>query len=1135
MTRNSILLLLALLGVLFAKAQPFSPERTGGVYYAYAVADAQRIDMPDGYTPFYISHYGRHGSRWLPTESRYHWVMSHFGDDRNLTPLGRDVKRRLKKICKNVEGNGGQLTPLGKRQHRDIARRMAANYPEVFSDQPSAAEGSLRVRARSTVVPRCRASMLAFLDALPCKGVAGETSPAFMYYMNHESDELKAYSSRVRGRANISPDRFVNALFRQSPFNGNRNTALRLLSEMHTIASDMQDVPLSISLWDIFTREEMLAVHAANDERMTLCNGDTPLNFGIAARSSVALWQNIVEEADSMIASGGHGASLRFGHDTALFRLLTLLRMDLPGESMEDIVPMAANLQMVFLRKASGEQQVEGSEKDSDSVLVSFLHNEQPRPLALLPPLSSSPSSFFYLWADVKRAVAARIHELEHQRQLSALSTMVGTDQANTRTAGLFGKGSEEKGQTLPAVLVPHGQTFWTAQTQPTEQKCIAPYYYRDTLFYGFRASHWLVGGCTQDYGSFTVSVKDGAGSATAEGTPFNHQQELSHPHYYAVSLPQEHVRLELTALSHCAMLRVMPRRDGLLTIVVRANSDEHEGGVSLDARRRQVYGFNPVHRIYQGWGERAGFSGHFLLEYADSLVGSESLDQAVSLTFMGRRDQPVVLKMATSFTSREGAERNLRAEGNTTFEQMMEQCANRWMERFHAIDVCDPDTARVNQFYGALYRASFLPREMSDADGCYPLFAGRTNSQANPSGSIRYGDFSMWDTYRAQHPLLCIIAPEQTAQMMQSLVGMADEGGWLPIFPCWNSYTAAMIGDHCSSVLADAYVKDIRGFDAPKAYRYMRRNAFEQPATYKEYENGMGRRALASYLKWGYIPLEDSVKEAFHQQEQTSRTLEYAYDDFCVAQMAQALDSDGGVQPVPSYSADYDELMRRSENWRNVINPLTGYADGRHAPLPAKKKGRTASKQGAWLGNQDVVSRQPYITEGATCHYTWYVPQNIPGLIALMGGEEPFVEKLDSMFTQGRYWHGNEPCHQVAWLYSLAGHPEKTVQRVGHILQTEYNDSPGGLSGNDDAGQMSAWQVFASLGFYPVCPATPQYVLGGSRFQQVTLNQPGRKPFVIRCSPDGQYRLNGQPLQNGYTISHADLLRGGELLLPAM
>ena len=1146
-------------------AQPFSPERTAGIYFAYPVTESASI-CPEGYIPFYISHYGRHGSRWLPSAERYDWVMAQFQDKRNLTPLGKTVRRRLKKICRNASGHAGALTPLGAAQHHGIASRMVQSYPEVFGlDSTAASSIGARIQARSSTSPRCRASMLAFCDELkslpsllsPHSSFSIETHPADMAYINHESSELKALTARTQRQPDISTDRFLTALFKE-PSAISPDNALKLLGELHTIASDMQDIPLDISLWDCFTPEEMLAVHDANNERMTICNGDTIVNDGIAARSSIPLWQNIVSEADSMIASGGHGASLRFGHDTALFRLLTLLQLQLPSTVMEDIVPMAANLQMVFFR---GERcEVRGER--NDSILVLFLLNEKPcRIKGNLSPLTSHLSpltshlSPLYLWVDVKEAMAQRIHDLEHQRQLTALNTMVGTAPANTLSAGLFGKGSEEHGQTLPAVLVPNGQTFWTPQTRATEKKCVAPYYYQDTLFQGIRASHWLVGGCTQDYGSFTVMAHK-----ANEHHPviFSHSEEISHPHYYSVILPHEQLRLELTGLSHSAMLRVTPLKDGPVTIVVEANSDEQEGHVAIDAEKREVWGYNPVHRIYQGWGESAGFNGHFVLRYDESPIATEEQQQAVSLTFKGSRNQPIVLRMATSFTSHEGAERNLRAEAaNLSFEQMEQSCLDLWTQRLHTIDVDDSDTARVNQFYGALYRASFLPREMSDCDGSYPIFShglsrtitdedntsfnhglsriftGRDESDSVrvspwPNTVVRYGDFSLWDTYRALHPLLCIIAPEKSAQMMQSLVGMAQEGGWMPIFPCWNSYTAAMIGDHAASVLADAYVKGIRNFDANTAYRFLRQNAFEKPHSIEEYQNGMGRRALDSYLKYGYIPLEDSVKEAFHQQEQTSRTLEYAYDDFCVAQLAKGLQMEdfrpqtAGQRPqtAADLEEDYAELMRRSENWRNVVNPKTGWADGRFL-------------SGSWLNNTDLTSRQPFITEGAVCHYTWYVPQNVPGLMELMSGREAFTSRLDTMFSEGRYWHGNEPCHQVAWLYSLAGLPEKTRQQVSRILQTEYNDTPGGLSGNDDAGQMSAWQVFANLGFYPVCPGTPQYVLGGAQFQQVTLNQPGHKPFVIRRAADAQYRLNGQPLDKPILMHH-HLQHGGVLEIPS-
>ena len=1119
----------------------WSPERSGGVYFAYPVQTPQILQIPDGFEVFYVSHYGRHGSRWLPDQERYDWVWEHFRDKKNLTKQGREVRKKLDFIVRNARGNAGQLTLLGAQQHRDIARRMVNRFPQAFSGDDT------RILARSSTVPRCRASMLAFCDELQrqVKGlqVNPTTDAADMAWINHESAELKALSKATKRLPLISPERFVSQFFTVPSVVDN---PAKLLSEFHTIASDMQDIPLDIDLFKYMTREEMEAVHDANNERMTIVNGLTPLNDGIPARSSIALWENIEREADEIIEERGHGASLRFGHDTALYRLLTLLQLILPGEGMEDFLPMAANLQMVFCRPVDSTSRYTGipeyrntalseyrnsgitESRNPEDILVAFLLNEQPLNL----PISSAMDGFFR-WQDVKSFVHAHLHELEHVRQLAALNTMVGTAPANTRTAGLFGKGSEEHGQTLPAVLVPNGQTFWTPQTRQTEKKCVAPYYYTDSLFQGIRASHWLVGGCTQDYGSFTLAALRHADETTVQrGTRFSHADETSHPYYYAVTLPDEQLRMELTALSHSAIVRVTPTADGPLTIVLTVNSDEQEGHAEVAIGGGSVYAYNPVHRIYQGWGERAGFSGHLFMTYDAEPTACRQSDQKVQLTFDGRRGLPIEVRLSTSFTGLDGATRN--HEFTLSFDEMAQKNVDAWIRRLHTIDVEDPDTARVNQFYSALYRASFLPREMSDVDGCYPRFSppppppqGRgyyidkfmippTEVSKLPSlgegqgvGSLAsFGDFSMWDTYRALHPLYNIIVPDLSGQMMQSLVRMYEEGGWLPIFPCWNSYTAAMIGDHCSSVLADACVKGIRGVDYEKAYEAMRKNAMESPKTFDEYKNGMGRRALTSYLKYGYIPLEDSVMEAFHTKEQTSRTLEYAYDDFCVAQLARALGK----------TDDYQQLMQRSENWRNVINPQTGYADGRHA-------------DGSWENNTDLVHRKPYITEGATCHYTWYVPQNVAGLIDLMGGKTAFSSKLDSMFTQGRYWHGNEPCHQVPWLFSLAGQPEKTRQWVRHILDTEYNDTAGGLSGNDDAGQMSAWQVFAMMGFYPVCPGTTEYVLGAPTLRRITLNQPSGRPFVIECdNPDASPVLNGVRLDRP-VLDHSGIVSGGRLV----
>jgi len=404
------------------------------------------------------------------------------------------------------------------------------------------------------------------------------------------------------------------------------------------------------------------------------------------------------------------------------------------------------------------------------------------------------------------------------------------------------------------------------------------------------------------------------------------------------------------------------------------------------------------------------------------------------------------------------------------------------------------------------------LPRVFNDVDGSYPSFAKGTPIRKIEKGDY-YDDFSMWDTYRALHPLLTIIDPKRDGEMVQSLVEKYKQGGWLPIFPCWNSYTAAMIGDHCISVIGDAYIKGIKGFDVETAYKAMRQNAFQSPASFEDYKNGMGRRALTSYTKYGYIPLEDSVPEAFHMNEQVSRTLEYAYDDYVLAQVARKLGK----------MSDYKLLAKRAKNWQNVIDKRTGYAQGRHA-------------DGTFLNADNAFGFARFITEGAPCHYTWYVPQDVQGLVEWMGGKNKFVSKLDSMFSELRYWHGNEPCHQIAYLYNYVGEPWKTQKLVCHIRNTEYVNAPGGLSGNDDAGQMSAWYVFSAMGFYPVCPGNPYYVIGSPAFEKMTIRLENGKEFVVKAhgvSAENIYiqsaTLNGKRFENSY-ITHKQILEGGIL-----
>ena len=730
------------------------------------------------------------------------------------------------------------------------------------------------------------------------------------------------------------------------------------------------------------------------------------------------------------------------------------------------------------------------------------------------------------------------------------VDTRIGTANSTTATAGRFGKGSEEHGHTLPAVLEPHGMTFWTPQTRDTEQKCVCPYYYKDARLQGFRASHWIVGGCTQDYGSFTLMPAASRKHLDAVGRSvlLRHDTEIATPAFYCIRLP--HVLCEMTGRSRSAIFRFTFEDAKHAYLIFETNSDEQEGEIHFDPEMAQIWATNPVHRIYQGWGESAGMTSYAVVQLRPGDFGDWG--QRGNRLWIRMRNTDIVVKMGTSFTSAAGAERNLLTEiPHWDFDLTRAELEQIWQRQFwkigapvitqtEGVDIANStllptlgkDKGVAAAFAAALYHSSFLPHVLNDVDGQYPGFAGSGIKQL-PHGRNYYDDFSAWDTYRALHPLLNIISPKESADMMQSLVLKYQQGGWLPIFPCWNSYTSAMIGDHCAAILAEAYKKGIRDFDSETAYKGMRKNAFAvlSPLVLAEkaeatpsltlslYKDGKGRRALDSYIQYGYIPLEDSVPDAFHQREQTSRTLEYAYDDYAVAEMARMLGHD----------EDYQILNQRSHNWANVINPATGWADGRHADgqfLTTDKSSFATTKD----------ARPTYITEGWPCHYTWYVPHDVAGLIELMGGKERFVSRLDSVFNAGLYWHGNEPCHQVAYLFDYAGEPWRTQYWVRHILRTEYNDRPGGLSGNDDAGQMSAWYIFSCLGFYPVCPVSGEYAIGSPVFPEVELPLENGKVFRI-IAHNASYRniyiqsakKDGIPMESPF-FTHDDLLAGSTL-----
>ncbi len=713
------------------------------------------------------------------------------------------------------------------------------------------------------------------------------------------------------------------------------------------------------------------------------------------------------------------------------------------------------------------------------------------------------------------------------------VNPLIGTAPGTTISAQRHSTAdTEPKGQTVPFAGVPFAMTHWTPQTRATEEKCIAPYYYDDSAFQGFRGSHWMSGSCTQDYGSVTIMpMKETLQVAPREwASTYSRDTEISTPAYYKVHLEDYDITAEATGTARAGLLRFTYQDSGTAYIVVQPNSDEQVGFVEIYPKQQTIVGYNPVHRIYQGWGQPAGFSGYFVAifdrpfetygtwkgttVFSDSTTTRGNGDFPVGAYGRFQLDENDTLRVmvGTSFTSFRQALGNLDAEmQDWDFDPVRERAEQAWNEALNTISVQGGTEEQKEIFYTALYHSMLLPREFSDVSGTYPGFARDTLIHV-ATGFTYYEDFSLWDTYRALHPLLTILEPDRVKDMIRSLIAKAEMGNWLPIFPCWNNYTAAMIGDHAVSPIVDAYMKGITDFDAELAYKYMIKNATRLPS-YQEYVDGKGRRALDSYVRYGYIPLEDSVKEAFHQQEQVSRTLEYAYDDFVIAQLARELGE----------KEDYASLIGRAQNYRNVFDTTTGFVRGRHI-------------NGAWVTPFDPAEAQSYITEGTPWQYTWYVPHDVQGLIDLMGGRERFITRLDEVFEQGHYWHGNEPSHQIAYLYDYAGAPWKTQQRVRTIMEEEYSTGPGGLSGNDDTGQMSAWYVFSALGFYPVCPGLPYYALGTPLFEEVTLTLKNGKQFTIRAenvSDTNQYiqsaTLNGEPFQRPW-IRHQEITAAGSL-----
>ncbi len=710
---------------------------------------------------------------------------------------------------------------------------------------------------------------------------------------------------------------------------------------------------------------------------------------------------------------------------------------------------------------------------------------------------------------------------------------LIGTGLSSGPNGIKHNQGSEGWSQDIPAVSTPFGMTQWTPQTRDTESKCVSPYYYGGKKIQGFRGTHWLGGSCTQDYGSFTIMPITGYLKTFADerSCAYSHENEISTPAYYSCLLLQDHLTyVEMTGTARSGFFKFSYIDKTDVKILITPNSDEGQGYIKVDPEKQEIYGYNPVHRIYQGWGQPAGFSGYFVVRFNKPLDSygcyfqMEDLKEQAEISgkpdigayaaFNVNKDDVIMAKVGTSFTSIEEARANLDAEiPHWDFKKTKAETEQIWNEAFSTVQLKGGKTEDYTTFYTALYHSMLYPRTFSDVDGSYPSFDGNKSIQKVEKGHVYYDDFSLWDTFRAQLPLVSIIAPDKYEDMMKSLVLKAEQGGWLPIFPMWNSYTSAMVGDHANTALGDAYIK---GFDIniDKAYPYMRKNAFEISEG-DDYINGKGRRAMKSYLEYGYIPLEDSVKEAFHKNEQTSRTLEYSMVDDVLSKVAAKYGKadDAGI------------LAKRGKNYQLVFDDETKSMRGRHI-------------DGTWSKDYNPLGRASYLTEGTPMQHMWFVPQDIPGLFDLIGDKKLVHDKLDELFDTGEYWHANEPCHHIPYLYNYLGDYAKTQKTVKGIMSSEYNNFDGGIPGNDDSGQMSAWYAFSAMGFYPVSPGSGEYQLSSPVFTEVELNlntkyYPGGK-FTISLNDTATYQTFNHVELNGNTIpfvlKHEDIRQGGKL-----
>lgn len=683
--------------------------------------------------------------------------------------------------------------------------------------------------------------------------------------------------------------------------------------------------------------------------------------------------------------------------------------------------------------------------------------------------------------------------------------------------------GTSATGHTFPGATVPFGMVQLSPETGNFGWNYCSGYRYEDTVITGFAHTH-LSGTGGVDLGDvlfFPFQGKDPAHFTSK----FSHKNEKASPGYYEVVLSDHNIRTQLTTSAHAGLHRYTFNNAGTSHLLIDMQSGlvedaeqlkEHvaEGSITVNSTT-SISGSAYTSQ----WVEKKVF---FTVQFNKPIKGYHFIDDSAHrrlvVDFDLKKGESVEARVGISGVSIAGARKNLAAEtAGKTFERVRAEAAKAWENQFSKLKAEGTDQNKI-AFYTSVYHALIQPNNIADVDGKYRGADGLVHQSAD---KVFYSTFSLWDTYRAAHPLYTLICPDKDGQMVESMVQHFKLTKLLPVWTLFGKESYAMIGNHAIPVMVDASLKGIKGFDKDQAFAAIK-------ATLTTNKNPKYDWSL--YMKYGYLPSDTVTREA------VSRTLEAAYDDWCAAQLAKNLHK----------TADYNYFIKRSKFYVNLFDKSTGLMRGRLF-------------NGNWvqpfahLDSGQLAIGGDY-TEGNAWQYTWQVQQDIPGLIKLMGGRKAFVDKLDSLFTMdskvfgkgstldvtgliGQYAHGNEPNHHVAYLYTLAGEPAKTQNLVRQIADQFYQNKPDGLSGNDDCGQMSAWYIFTSMGFYPVNPADGHYVFGAPQLSKVTLALPGNKKFVIVAeglSVANKFvqsiSLNGKPYRKNY-ISHKDILAGGKLV----